>query len=428
MADVNDALATSLEAVSLTDPGFREDPCSPESVKSHKEAEEQQAHAELGQSIPVEHILIALVQACKAGHLRIMRFILDLGKAPQLLHVDPIAAYTILETCVYYLSWAQTRLCDPERKPENLSRSDEQFVRRTLRSIKSDSQERDRRAFLDIIIASTAPKRREMDRMWGRISKLIRCIAVGQHQVTQDLVWPEHLLGDLHPNPRPLVWNASNIQSRSYRMTLTSKSFRLSLHEALNRVPTAYTKKTIAYLVRHSSPQSIPEFAVSGYRHRGAGQQHEEDGALHRPTVHQKIWRLGAAVGLKGDDNAPDLSWSHAEKQVLALFVYEHSIIKGEIEEDETHQRPWWSIVPIRQDSLHGLRAQIFLYQRNNERQRPCPDCQRYCRAVAEHFGLILQIWNKHGMLVEYNGAQYQKSFAGLDGLMSKFETAEIPQ
>jgi hypothetical protein len=153
-------------------------------------------------------------------------------------------------------------------------------------------------------------------------------------------------------------------------------------------VPLASPQKTVGCLTRTNA---LPlTFAVSGYT---SGIKGFIDGTLDRPLSLERVFELARLLGHNlaphcGDGDQPGSFLAcHAEKQLLAFMLWNHTTAFGDVR-DEAQLN---DCEPTR---LSRLRTKIFVYQPAKVQARVCDDCVSFCAKAADRFGMTLALYS----------------------------------
>jgi hypothetical protein len=148
--------------------------------------------------------------------------------------------------------------------------------------------------------------------------------------------------------------------------------------------PMTKVSKTFAYLDRGPPYERI--FAVSGYT---SGPFGGADGCLDREVWTERVFMFSRIVGHEltpnpdYDDARPgSFNACHAEKQVMAFYLWTHTLLEEEPDGDE-------SLRMLCGHSPDNRKSKTDIYIRND---RVCPDCDRFRNLIEIRTGISFHL------------------------------------
>ena len=170
--------------------------------------------------------------------------------------------------------------------------------------------------------------------------------------------------------------------------------------------PMANECKTFGFLDRGSPYDDI--FAVSGYT---GGEFGGIDGCLNREVWIEKVFTFCTILGhklvydaRKDGNRLGNYHACHAEKQLMAYFIWKHTTLQEELNEDEVNEdeddgdsnnEAMWTkyeaIKELSSSSPREISAHPTIYI-HNERGIVCSDCQRFQKLVRYKTGINFEI------------------------------------
>jgi hypothetical protein len=153
-------------------------------------------------------------------------------------------------------------------------------------------------------------------------------------------------------------------------------------------VPLSSPWKTVGCLTRNNA---LPlTFAVSGYTR---GIKGFIDGSLDRPVSLARVFKLARllehtlAPHLRDGYQPGSFLACHAEKQLLAFMLWNHTTAFGDVRDEA-------QLIDCEPTRLSRLRAKIFVYQPAREQAAVCDDCISFCAKAVDHFGMTLALYS----------------------------------
>lgn len=184
----------------------------------------------------------------------------------------------------------------------------------------------------------------------------------------------------------------------SFRVIQRNKLHRLqmSLSKVLFETDMAKESKTFAFLDRGRLFENIQAAAVSGYT---AGIVGDSDGCLHRDLWTSRVMKYCKVIGheLAQIDQYGRLvpkisSASHAEKQLIAYFLWMHTTVDQDFEECNDEGEIWGNSLEVR--NLHISKPDVASLKKNIYVSRePCPDCKRFQRRLFEKEDILFNFF-----------------------------------
>ncbi|CZS92379.1 uncharacterized protein RAG0_02796 [Rhynchosporium agropyri] len=166
---------------------------------------------------------------------------------------------------------------------------------------------------------------------------------------------------------------------------------RVSLSKVLFETDMDKERKTFAFLDRGRPFESIQAAAVSGYT---AGTVGDSDGCLNRDLWTSTVMKYCRAIGheLAQIDQygrpVPEIFHaSHAEKQLMAYFLWMHTTMDRNFEESNDEGELWGSSDELRElykskPDVASLKKDIYVSR------EPCDDCKRFQQRVLAEEGV----------------------------------------
>ena len=162
---------------------------------------------------------------------------------------------------------------------------------------------------------------------------------------------------------------------------LDDRTLLVRLLDRIADTPRATEWKTVACLARGTA---LPwSFAVSGYS------SSTPDGALHRPTWNNRVFDLARLIGHNlpadyrdGNERVGSFYACHAEKQLLAYFVWNHATALC-----SDNERYLDTLRQSEAGSLSKLHAEIYVCQPGRDTANVCDDCYTFCQRTVLRFG-----------------------------------------
>ncbi|KFZ25422.1 hypothetical protein V502_00098, partial [Pseudogymnoascus sp. VKM F-4520 (FW-2644)] len=166
---------------------------------------------------------------------------------------------------------------------------------------------------------------------------------------------------------------------------------RVSLSKVLFETDMAKESKTFAFLDRGRPFENIQAAAVSGYT---AGTVGDSDGCLNRDLWTSRVMKYCKVIGheLAQIDQygrpVPEIFHaSHAEKQLMAYFLWMHTTVDQNFEESNDEGEEWGSSDEVRK--LHISKPDVASLKKDIYVSRePCADCKRFQQRLLKREGI----------------------------------------
>ncbi|KAK0124045.1 hypothetical protein ONS95_009030 [Cadophora gregata] len=180
---------------------------------------------------------------------------------------------------------------------------------------------------------------------------------------------------------------------------------RMSLSKVLFETDMARDTKTFAFLDRGRPFDNIQAAAVSGYT---AGAGGANDGCLSRDLWTSRVMNYCEVIGHELpqinqlDRSVPkEFYASHAEKQLMAYFLWMHTTIDQNFRESNDDGEVWGNNNEMR--NLHLSKPDVMLLKKDIYVSRdPCTDCKLFQQRLLEKEGIDFKFFFIRPIVVRF--------------------------